>query len=423
MTGLITLLLVLGLVPVSDFHGAAYSNAARWVEKDQPDVRALMAPPGRSGEFAMVMITAPRPAGRDSIAQLQAFADEAEKLGRRLERGTIERNAVGPYTMLVMPSKVELPGLGTHTRIYELVTDGQRTVLANGFFRGEAAGANVVAMMQILASVRPGATREAPPRGEAPPPPPTGGQGIPYGPSKAPVLDAKFRPSGHGVPIPPATIAGGMPRGLWWNVHAPTGSIYPTVFLADGTVARFYRPGGPMLADLEGMRELGDGPYIGRAHVSGGVLTAAYGEYVVSTPIVVRNSSEGPYFLWNHDEHHPAIPLTREFLVGTWRLGAMGTFTFRPDGTVLTTPPMIEAQWAHKSGEQLVGTWTLEGYLLALPVPGRRSPCLLGVPGDERSTRRSPEPVDARALSLASTKGARKRHLRTTTLATANRSA
>jgi hypothetical protein len=389
MVGLATMLVLLGQAPgAAEFQGVTYVNAAGWAEQNQPEVRTLVAPSSQPGEFAVLMIFAARAASADPAADLQAFADQAEHQGRTLMRGGIERKRFGPYTALMMPARAELPSLGQHSRIYELVTDAQTSALVVALYRGEATfAANRATLLQVMASVKPGAgagvvrgppvpasaAREAPPA-------PAGGTssgGIPYADTKALVFTKGFRPSGRGVPIPRATLASGVPVGLWWNAHvaSASSSIHTTVFLPDRTIVRYFRPGGPALVDLDGMRALGDQPYIGRYEVEGGVMTATYGEYRVSKPITLHSTSEGPFFIWNHEEYHPAMPLSRQAVVGTWRLGAVGTYTFRQDGTVITTPPMIDATFSHASiKEQLVGTWALDGYLLALqfPVDGAR---------------------------------------------------
>jgi hypothetical protein len=366
---------------------SSYLNPAGWADQHREGTHTLIPPVVRQGEFLALLIFAPRPASSNPSADLMAFADQAEQQGRRLERGGIERRRVGQATLYFMAARADLPGLGPHSRIYEIVTEGTRSVLATAVYRGDATfTANEATLRKIMTSVRPGA--EALAQQAAPPENVQTGGGIPYGPSKALVTDKDFRPSGHGVTIPPAALNNGVPVGLWWNVHISTnlsgatswnspfvraaggGSIYSTVFLTDGTVVRFFRPGGPNLVDIQGMRALGDSPYIGDYSVSSGVMTAAYGEFRISKPIKVGGSSEQPYFVWNAEEYHPASPLTPHFLLGTWRWGASGTIAFRADGTVVTTPPVIDAQWTHTSNtEPLVGTWVLDGYLLALRFP------------------------------------------------------
>jgi hypothetical protein len=386
MVWLATMLVVLGQAAgVSEFRGVTYVKPAGWAEQNEPEVRLLVAPQSRQGELVVLMIFAAHPATNDPAAELKAFADQAEQKGRRLSRGGLERKAFGPYQALLMGSKVDLPGVGQHSRIYELVTDGKTTALATAMYRGDASfAANEATLLQTMASVKPGGAQQAQgsapsPRREAPAPQAAsaGGGGIPYGTTTAPVSDKAFRPSGRGVPIPPPSLERGVPLGLWWCVYVSKygESLYPKVFLPDGTAVDFFRPGGPSLVDLDGMRARGEAGYIGRYEVSGGVLTTTFGKSRVSKPLVAHSTAEGPYFVWDSSEYQPAIALSRQALLGTWRRGAQGTYTFRADGTVVTTPAMIDAQWTHKNNhEQLIGTWALDGYLLALqfPVDGAR---------------------------------------------------
>lgn len=382
MVRLLALLALLQTGDAARFQGIGYQLPPHWQAQDQGELRALVAPHAREGQLLVVMLTPPRPAVGDPAAQLEAFGREAEGKARRLRTGKAEVQRVGAFTVVTQLARVDQPGVGEQQRIYELVTDGERCALVMAVAKGdETLAANRDALARLLASVRPGpaqsgggtaaSTEEAavtPVRGAA----------IPTGPCKGAVADKDFAPTGRGTAIPPAALRGDRPVGLWWNVHrsasaaATSGSIYATVFLDDGTVVRFFRPGGPRLVDLECMHALGeDKGYVGRYAVSGGVLTADYGEFHPASPIKPRRDGEGPYFLWHEEEYHPAVPLTPRYLAGTWRMGAMGTITFRADGTVTTTANIIEASWTHKSANDPVsGTWALDGYLLALQFPG-----------------------------------------------------
>ena len=393
MFRLVPLLLVLGQAgaPVQ-FNGVSYQRPAGWQERSEGELRALIPPGLRSGRVLMVLIAAARPATGDPGAELARFADAAEASATHHQRGPVQSQRAGRFTLLVLTSKVDAPGVGVHQRIYQLVTDGSRSAFVTALSKGdETLEAHQSAMLQLMASVRPGGAGPSsePPAAAAAgagnepaparPAPGPAGTGIPYGPSQAPVLDPRFLPSGRGQPIPPPAMVGGRPVGIWWNVHnsrSPyftSGSIYSTVFLPDGTLVHFFRPGGPHLVDLEGMRALGDGDFIGRYSVAAGTMTTEIGkggEYRRSKPLTVRQDPAGVSFLFDGDEYHPAIPLTRQSLVGTWKMGARGTFTFRADGTVVTPANMIEASWGRAdSKEVLTGTWALDGYLLALRFP------------------------------------------------------
>ena len=381
MFRLVPLLLVLGQAgaPVQ-FNGVSYQRPAGWQERSEGELRALIPPGLRSGRVLMVLIAAARPATGDPGAELARFADAAEASATHHQRGPVQSQRAGRFTLLVLTSKVDAPGVGVHQRIYQLVTDGSRSAFVTALSKGdETLEAHQSAMLQLMASVRPGgagpsseppaaaaagAGHEPAPARPAPGPVAThveaapAGTGIPNGPSQAPVLDPRFLPSGRGRPIPPPAMVGGRPVGI------------------DGTLVHFFRPGGPHLVDLEGMRALGDGDFIGRYSVAAGTMTTEIGkggEYRRSKPLTVRQDPAGVSFLFDGDEYHPAIPLTRQSLVGTWKMGARGTFTFRADGTVVTPANMIGASWGRAdSKEVLTGTWALDGYLLALRFPTER---------------------------------------------------
>jgi hypothetical protein len=362
------------------FHGQSYELPPRWQVQDQGELRALVAPRARDGQLLVVMLTAPRPAAGDPAAQLEAFGREVEGKARRLQAGKAAVHRAGAFTVVTQLVRIDQPGVGEQQRIYELVTDGKSSALVMAISSGEETlAANRDPLARLLASVRPGpapmGNGGASPAEEAAVTP--AAAGIPTGPCKGAVDDKDFAPTGHGVAIPPAALRGDRPVGLWWNVNRTSssfvgfGSIYATVFLEDGTVVRFFRPGGPRLVDLACMHALGDDKgYVGRYTVSGGVLTTDFGEFRPAKPIRPHRDGEGPYFVWNEGEYHPAVPLTPKYLAGTWKMGAMGTITFRPDGTVATTANVIGASWTHQSSNDPVsGTWTLDGYLLALQFP------------------------------------------------------
>jgi hypothetical protein len=400
VVSLVPLLLVLGQAGTpAQFGGVTYVRPDGWQERTEGQLRALVPPTGRPGQVLMVLIAPSAAATNDPATELTRLADAAEKGATHHQRGPVQSRKAGPFTLTLMMGTVDQPGIGLHQRIYQLVSDGRRSAFVTALSKGdETFKEQQPALLQLMGSVRPvepGAPGE--PRagagssggGLAAPVPPgpaathagsaPGGSGIPYGVSRAPVLDPHFLPSGQGREIPAPALTDGRPLGIWWSVHntrSPffsSGAIDTTVFLADGTLVHYFRPGGPHLVDLEGMRALGDADFIGRYSVSGGTMTTEIGkngEYRRSKPLTVRHDAAGTYFLFDGAEYHPAVPLTRQSLVGTWRMGAMGTFTFRPDGTVVTTANMIDASWGRKdTKEVLTGAWVLDGYLLALRFP------------------------------------------------------
>jgi len=225
-----------------------------------------------------------------------------------------------------------------------------------------------LALAQLLQGIAPGAASAR----EAAPPAAAGGGGIPYGGKPVNVLDKAFRPSGRGKPFPAPAIVDGAPVGPWWYVSISKygADIRTEVYFPDGTATALFRPGGPRLVDLEGMHALGDDGFVGRYQVGGGQLKVVWGgeeKNAISRPLVVHERGEASSFLWFQREYQPALPVSAQFLAGVWRQGAMGTFTFRADGTVTTTANMIEAQWGRAPGNDTVqGRWFLDGYLLAM---------------------------------------------------------
>jgi hypothetical protein len=379
---LVPLCLLLGQAGSAEASaGFTYQVPQGWAQKAEGGERTLVATPARPGQFLMVLVTPARLSSGEAVRELEQAVRALEAGGRRLSQGKAQSQEAGGLTRVTLTTRVDQPPTGVHDRIYQLVTDGRRSSLVVVMSRGEETlAANRAQLAQLLVSFRPGPGAGA--HREAPPPPPgeagAGGlelSGIPYGPSDDTLLDKRFRPSGHGTEIPVAALVDGEPLGMWWHVHRSTlpgvasGSIYPTVFLPDGTAAQFPVPGGPRTIDLEKMRAGRSRPYLGRWSASGEVLTTVYGDSRRSGRMDVRRGERGPTFLWDHDEYNPCLPPGREFLIGTWQLGAKGAFTFHPDGTVTTVPQMIDAQWTHGHDEPLTGRWFVDGYLLALRFP------------------------------------------------------
>lgn len=351
---------------------AAYHKPEGWSETVQGDARMLVAPVARDGQLLAVLISS-WPADGSATKQIQSLADAAEASAKRLSRGAVQTDQRGSLKVLTMPASVDQPGLGVHDRIYELVTDGRRTVFLVVLTRGkETLQAQRTALAQLMQGITPGAMADAPAPVAAAAGAPVDGSGIPYGGKPVNVLDKEFRPSGHGKAFPAPSIVKGAPVGPWWylSTSAYGSSARVEIFFPDGTAAFLLRPGLPWAADLDGMHALGDDDFIGRFQVKGSMATAQWGSdpnRAITRPIVLHERGEASSFLWYQREYQPALPVTPKFLVGVWRLGAMGTYTFRADGTVVTTATMIEADGVGSKGDtQLQGRWFADGYLLAM---------------------------------------------------------
>jgi len=358
-------------------QGTLYSMPAGWKEVVQGPARMLVAPVAHANDLLVVLVSPARPAEGAADAQLQSLADAAESKARRLSRGPVQAARRPGLDLLTMPARVDQPGVGEHDRIYGLATDGRRAVFVVVLSRGDdTLHAQRMALAQLLQSIAPApATAAADPQAARPAAASAEGTGIPYGGKPVNVLDKAFRPSGRGKPFPAPAIVDGAPVGLWWYVYiSKYGSdIRTEVYFPDGTATALFRPGGPRLADLEGMHALGDDGFIGRYRVGAGVMSVQWGSdagNAISRPITLHANGDASSFIWFQREYQPALPVTPQFLAGTWREGAMGTFSFRADGTVLTTPNMIEAQWGRaRPDETIQGRWFLDGYLLAMRFP------------------------------------------------------
>jgi len=184
--------------------------------------------------------------------------------------------------------------------------------------------------------------------------------------------DPQFRPSGHGKRIPAPAIVNGAPQGLWWTyttTGAPT--AYGTVFFPDGMALHYYRPGGPDLADLEGMKSNHGSGDIGTWSLANNKISIHFGELQRSTAFSVQRDQSGELFKAGSEIYRPATPLTASALAGTWQIHGVGDFTFARDGEVRTTIGMIGSVHGldYKDGP-IKGTWSLDGYLLTMTFPG-----------------------------------------------------
>jgi hypothetical protein len=365
----------------STFRGTSYDNPGTWKEQEQADTRVLVAPRPHPGEVLLVVLSQEIKAIKGPAADLEALVRMTEKTVTKASHGSVTSTQSGGFTVTMMASQVEDASLGKHNRIYELVSNRTHEVFVAVVAKGDATFADHRdALLQLLASCRPtsGDTGASPPPAATPPTTPAAAPSpsataIPYAdtPGKVPG-DPEFRPSGRGKPIPAPAIVNGAPQGLWWT-YTTTGSptAYGTMFFPDGMALHYYRPGGPNLADLDGMKANHGSGDIGTWSLANGAISIHFGELQRSTAFSVHRDSDGTFFKAGTQIYRPAEPLTAKALVGTWEIHGIGAFTFRGDGTVQTTTSMIGSiHGLNYTDGAITGSWFLDGYLLVMSFPG-----------------------------------------------------
>jgi hypothetical protein len=350
------------------FAGAAYENPGNWQEQAQGDTRVLVAPRPRPGELLLVFLSKQFKVIKDPASDLDALARQTEKAATSSTHGPQTSTQAHGFTVTTMAAQVEDPALGKHQRIYELVSDQTAEVFVAVIAKGDRTFADHRdELMKILLSCHPTSTTSS----EAAAPPADGA--IPYAdtPGKFPG-DPLFRPSGKGKAIPTAAIVNGAPQGLWWTyTTSGTPTAYGTIFFPDGMALHYYRPGGPNLADLDGMKANRGADDIGEWSLGNGRIAIHFATLRTSVPYTAGRDRDGPFFKAGTDVYRPATPLTAKAVVGTWEIRGTGEFTFSANGTVQTTTAMIGSiAGLGAKRSTLNGTWLVDGYLLVMNFPG-----------------------------------------------------
>lgn len=180
-----------------------------------------------------------------------------------------------------------------------------------------------------------------------------------------------FLPSGRGVPIPPAEVVDGEPRGLWWHPQVRSMGktvAIPVLFLAGGIRASNPRPGSGTDFDLEGQRAQKGNTGVGTFRVEDGKLTQEYDGFTSTEPLSFGDDEEGPWMKLGAAQYWPLAPPNEAAMPGKWRTSG-GAYLFRDDGTYESGHVDVNAEWA-VGGK---GTWLLDGYLLQISPTGAPS--------------------------------------------------
>lgn len=353
-----------------------YELPPGWDDRAEGPGRRLTAPASAPGDLLTVALgTGPAAAGGEAAAVLTAWADADLAPSADRSRSPVVRRTEPPFTVLTLTRKVRDPELGDHERLYQLTTDGRATALAKVTARGaatlEAQGRSLLA---LLASVRPPAAPAPVPAAVRPPEVPR--LPVPYGetPDRFPG-DPLFLPSGRGRPLPAAGLAEAGPEGLWWTAGAP-GTAATLVFFADGTLLRYYRPGGPLLADLAGMKAGPSAEDVGSWSLTKEGLTTRFGAQTRTSPYTAYRDVLGGFFRAGAQVYRPAGFLTAAALAGRWRSGGLAV-DLGPDGQAAADPGTLDPS-------PLRGRWWAEGTLLVVVPEGggaRVVPAYTALPG------------------------------------------
>jgi len=303
-------------------------------------------------------------------SDLEALARQAEKTVTRSTHGQLASLQANGFTVTTMAAQIEDTALGKYNRIYELVSNKTDEVFVAVVSKGDATLADHRdELLKLLASCHPTSQTSTTSSDAAAP---ATAPAIPYAetPGKFPG-DPQFRPSGKGRTIPTAAIVNGAPQGLWWTyTTSGTPTAYGTIFFPDGLALHYYRPGGPNLADLDGMKANRGADDLGEWSLSKAEIAIHFGTLRNSVAYSVGRDRDGAFFKGGTQLYRPATQLTAKALVGTWEIHGTGEFTFNANGTVQTTTAMIGSihGLGYKSST-LSGTWFLDGYLLVMSFP------------------------------------------------------
>ena len=177
-------------------------------------------------------------------------------------------------------------------------------------------------------------------------------------------------PSGRGLPIPAASLAGGRPQGLWFymGLNSSSGmSAVPVVFLPDGSMASNPRPGAGDLVDIAGQSAQPGSNGVGRFSVGGGRINVSSNGFDSSDAYSSGSDGEGPWFATGARRYRPLKPIDARQLVGKW--SAVGSsFVFHADGRYESGQIAINSAYTLAAAGR--GHWQLDGYLIGMRPEG-----------------------------------------------------
>lgn len=344
---------------LSEFQGVRYAVPAGWSEKRQETMSIVFVPNAKPGEtLAVVVFPASNDTGTDRQAILSTLIQSIEKGHKVIQPAEFTKKTRGDLTIYLATSQVE-DETGKGDRLYELISDGKKLAFVVASVNGDQFVKDHRAeLVSLLESVRPSKAES-----------PTGPQRIRIGatPGQYPGSPG-WLPSGKGVPFPAPSVVDGHPVGMWWTQSLDLKNrtvAYATIFFPDGTLARFYRPGGPQTADLDGQRAEPGENNVGSWHVSDGQITLNVSGRSETKKLTFKDGPDGTTMSIGGAAYHKALPLTQKLLIGTWQVPGSSEYTFKADGTYQFANSIGDGV-SYAAGSTSTGKWTLDGYLLAL---------------------------------------------------------
>lgn len=340
------------------FKGVTYTLPAGWVQKTTPQA-AQLSPKGNS-QAAIVLLPLFDRAGATTAVAFRQLVKTGQQGLTVLQSTPLRKGTDAGQEYLAQFFAVKQRTV-TSFRGYILVSKGPLSALATVFIGSQKAFDAVTADLDAFV----GSLRVA---GAAAPPPstavPSVGR-IPTGdtPDLFPGMIG-WLPSGRGTPIPAPVLASGGPVGIWYSLSA-TGRVTARLFLANGTVADFIRFGSGNTVDLDGHRRTTP-TSVGTWTIAGGKLSIAMDGKRWSDAYTTGKDSFGAWFEAGGERFRPALPLSAKQSIGIWRNGST-QFAFAPGGKYAFGQAVSGSANGvdFVEGSQVVGTYVLDGYLIA----------------------------------------------------------
>lgn len=346
------------------YKGVDYNLPIGWKAEDSGETRLITPNKTVEGELLVVVLLGAIPkegkSWEHSFRTLLAGAEDKTNVVSRSEIKSGKRNG---FETFVQTQKLKNDNLGDYNSLYQMVADEKNAAPVCVIIKGEKTlEDNQESLSMLLLSIRPHNSVISDPKN------PLAKSKIRTGETPDAYVGSKgWLPSGRGTAIPKAAIVDGKPVGMWFSQSTDMQSkpvFYKHIFLADGTAIIFPRFGGGSLVDIEGLKaKESDAKYVGTFKVANGKMSTDVGGFKDEGAFTTGKDNSGIWFEIGKARYRPCIPVTSDFLVGTWRIPGSAQYTFDKDGSLKFGYLLRGDDFV--AGSNGTGSWVLDNYLIA----------------------------------------------------------
>lgn len=346
------------------YKGVDYNLPAKWETTESNGVLVVIPDKKVEGQAIAILISSSLPKeGKPWDQVFKSFLAAAEQATTVVSRSETNTSKRGVYDIFVQTQELKSDEMGDYSCLYQMVADAKNAAAVCVIIKGEEIlKANQDALSEFLLKVRPHNSVISDPKN------PLAKSKIRTGETPDAYVGSKgWLPSGRGTVIPKAAIVDGKPVGMWFTQSTDTQSkpvFYKHIFLADGTAIIFPRFGGGSLVDIEGLKaKQSDAKYVGTFKVANGKMSTDVGGFKNEGAFTTGKDSSGIWFEIGKARYRPCVPVTSDFLVGTWRIPGSAQYTFDKDGSLKFGYLLRGDDFV--AGSNGTGNWVLDNYLIA----------------------------------------------------------